>query len=165
MEQLQKSIEASSTEAVVMKNESELSSQKLDELKLSSYRVSSLEVELCAKDKEISQLVEDVQKLHVKGNRARELWESQRTQIEERLFKREKQLQDLEAELARKADYEEVKRELNVLKMIEFSESGHGDQPLEILLLEKNRLLINENTGVKNKCSELSEQLDFVSET
>ncbi len=161
-EQLQKSVEASSSEAVVLRDEGEATSQKLDEMKLNGYRVSSLEAEVAAKDKEILQLVEDVQKLHVKANKARELWEGQRGQMEERLAGRERQLEELEAEMARRADYEEVKRELTVLKMIEFSEGGQGEQPLEILLLEKNRVLMNENTGVKNRCAELGGQLEIV---
>ena len=83
-----------------------------------------------------------------------------------RLLRREKQLESLEVEMAGKSDYEELRRELNVFKMIEFSSYdavGAGEQqPLEILLLEKNRVLQNENTGLKNRLGEKSFTLENV---
>lgn len=62
-----------------------------------------------------------------------------------------------------------IKKELTILKSIEFSEqssemsiaeqSQHQQQkPLEVLLLEKNRFLQNENTQIKNKLNELQEK-------
>ena len=145
---------------------------QLDEMKLLSYRSSSLEVELNAKEKEIAQLVEDIQKLHMKSNKSREFHESQRGQLEEQLAEREKRVQELETELNNKKDYEELKRELGVLKTIEFSfpstmsnsnEAAMQQQPLELLLLEKNRFLQSENTQIKNKLADLNQQHDLVS--
>lgn len=161
-------LESSSKEQASAKGD-ELSQQQLDELKLSTLRTSSMEIELVAKEKEISQLVEDVQKLHMKFNKSREFYESQRSQLEERLNKREKQLENMENELKAKNDYDEVKRELSILKTIEFNygeSEGEGvkdQQPLEILLLEKNRHLQNENTATKNRLGDQHLQLETVS--
>ena len=96
--------------------------------------------------------------------KARELAESQRALLEERLAARERAVEGLEAELASRKDYEEMRRELNVLKMIEFGGAGldGSGQPLELLLLDKNRQLVNENTQIKNKLSELNRQFDLV---
>ncbi len=96
--------------------------------------------------------------------KARELAESQRALLEERLAARERAVEGLEAELAARKDYEEMRRELNVLKMIEFGGAGldESGQPLELLLLDKNRQLVNENTQIKNKLSELNRQFDLV---
>ena len=68
VEQYQKSLEASSHEAAHSRGD-ELNKQQLDAMRMSNLRVSGLEVELVAKDKEISQLVEDVQKLHAKSSK------------------------------------------------------------------------------------------------
>jgi homeobox protein cut-like len=153
-----------------------------------SFQTSTLEIELVAKEKEISQLVEDIQKLQMKSNKSREFYESQRQQLEERLASRERVLEQLETELRNKQDYDEIKRELSILKTIEFNASIEMDEqdvnsgglvtnavgapatnlaenqqiqkPLEILLLEKNRLIQNENTQIKNKLSELTSKMD-----
>lgn len=152
----------------------EASQQYLNDMKINNFRTSSLEIELAAKEKEISQLVEDVQKLHLKSNKSRELYENQREKLEERLLTREKNLKELEDQLLMKKDYDEIKRELDILKIIEFNTlkdenkiesvtTENSNQPLEILLLDKNRQLQNENTQVKNKLDELTFDLDRVS--
>lgn len=64
-----------------------------------SYQTSALEIELAAKEKEISQLVEDIQKLQMKSNKSREFYEGQRVQLEEKLMSRERTLDQLEQEL------------------------------------------------------------------
>lgn len=149
-----------------------------------NFQTSALEVELSAKEKEISQLVEDIQKLQLKSNKTREFYENQRAQLEEKLVGRERVLEQLEFELRNKQDYEEIKKELSILKSIEFSEEMFSSsskpannedglvtnavgapseqlsesmqqKPLEVLLLEKNRHLQNENTQFKNKMNDL----------
>ncbi|RXM95453.1 Homeobox protein cut-like 1 [Acipenser ruthenus] len=67
----------------------------------------------------------------------------------------------LEEKLKGQGDYEEVKKELNILKSMEFvpSESSatqDASKPLEVLLLEKNRALQSESTTLRIANSELS---------
>nr|XP_045243861.1 homeobox protein cut-like 1 isoform X7 [Macaca fascicularis] len=67
----------------------------------------------------------------------------------------------LEEKLKGQADYEEVKKELNILKSMEFAPSeGAGTQdaakPLEVLLMEKNRSLQSENAALRISNSDLS---------
>jgi homeobox protein cut-like len=100
-------------------NEIDLLESKLTK----SYHTSTLEIELAAKEKEISHLVEDIQKLQLKSNKTREFHESQRLQLEERLVSRERSLEQLEYELKKRQDYDEIKKELNILKAIEFGTS------------------------------------------
>ncbi|XP_064392801.1 protein CASP-like [Halichondria panicea] len=132
--------------------------------KVSSDNVE-LELELQARDKEISRLVEDVQRLQSSLSRLKEASAGQVTSLEEQLAGKTSTLRELETRLAAQSDYEEMKRELSVIKMIEFSSSaGQNDlvtekvtpsKPLEVLLLEKNRSLQNENTSLKVELSEL----------
>lgn len=123
---------------------------------------SSLEVELAAKEKEIAQLVEDVQRLQSTVNKLRDSSASQVAKLEEELEEKSCSLQKLEDILKSQEDYDEIKRELNLLKSIEFGSSGEdSSQPsageggsnkpktLEALLLEKNRALQSENTQLK----------------
>uniref|UniRef100_A0A8C9L3P1 Protein CASP n=1 Tax=Panthera tigris altaica TaxID=74533 RepID=A0A8C9L3P1_PANTA len=115
---------------------------------------SSLEVELAAKEREIAQLVEDVQRLQASLTKLRENSASQISQLEQQLSAKNKKLKG-------QADYEEVKKELSILKSMEFAPSeGAGTQdaskPLEVLLLEKNRSLQSENAALRISNSDLS---------
>ncbi|XP_043820534.1 homeobox protein cut-like 1 isoform X4 [Dromiciops gliroides] len=122
---------------------------------------SSLEVELAAKEREIAQLVEDVQRLQASLTKLRENSASQISQLEQQLSAKNSTLKQLEEKLKGQADYEEVKKELNILKSMEFAPSeGAGTQdaskPLEVLLLEKNRSLQSENATLRITNSDLS---------
>ncbi|XP_059934711.1 protein CASP isoform X4 [Mesoplodon densirostris] len=122
---------------------------------------SSLEVELAAKEREIAQLVEDVQRLQASLTKLRENSASQISQLEQQLSAKNSTLKQLEEKLKGQADYEEVKKELNILKSMEFAPAeGAGTQdssrPLEVLLLEKNRSLQSENAALRISNSDLS---------
>ncbi|XP_053562236.1 protein CASP isoform X4 [Bombina bombina] len=124
---------------------------------------SSLEVELTAKEREIAQLVEDVQRLQASLTKLRENSSSQISQLEQQLNTKNSTLKQLEDKLKVQADYEEIKKELNILKSMEFAQSeGHGAQdaskPLEVLLLEKNRAMQSENATLRISNSDLSVQ-------
>nr|XP_015223099.1 PREDICTED: protein CASP isoform X6 [Lepisosteus oculatus] len=122
---------------------------------------SSLEVELSAKEREIVQLVEDVQRLQASLSKLRENSASQISQLEQQLSSKNSTLKQLEEKLQEQADYEEVKKELNILKSMEFgpsegSTAQDSSKPLEVLLLEKNRALQSESAGLRIANSELS---------
>ena len=94
--------------------ETEVNDEKKAEIeqqqeKLIGYQTTALEIELAAKDKEISQLVDDVQKLQMKSNKMREFYEQQRIDLEDKLSARERSLEQLEYDLKKKLDYDEVR--------------------------------------------------------
>ena len=124
-----------------------------------------------------------MQKMQIKFNKSRELFEIQRIQLEERIAGSERVQEQYEKELKKKQDYDEIKRELNILKTIEFNlplqssqsiEEAKEDEllsddavgllqqqkPLELLLLEKNKNLQNELTQYKNRFSDLQFKYD-----
>ncbi|XP_052802047.1 homeobox protein cut-like 1 isoform X2 [Mya arenaria] len=125
---------------------------------------SNLEAELAAKEKEISQLVEDVQKLQASLQKLRENTSQQVGRLEEELSAKNKAFSILEDRLKTQEDYEEIKRELSVLRSVEFSGSGadevDGDvgksKSLEVLVLEKNKALQTENTQLKHTSKDIS---------
>ncbi|XP_033111583.1 protein CASP-like isoform X2 [Anneissia japonica] len=125
---------------------------------------SSLEIELAAKEKEISQLVEDVQRLQATNAKLRDTSSSQLSKLEEQLSARDTAFRKLEEKLQSQNDYDETKRELNVIKATEFNSSNGVDQEgtsnktLEMLLLEKNRALQSENTTLKVANQEINAQ-------
>ncbi|KAM5229282.1 homeobox protein cut-like 1 isoform 2-T2 [Ctenodactylus gundi] len=135
--------------------------QKAPDMAIEVLTRSSLEVELAAKEREIAQLVEDVQRLQASLTKLRENSASQISQLEQQLSAKSSTLKQLEEKLKGQADYEEVKKELNILKSMEFAPAeGAGTQdaakPLEVLLLEKNRSLQSENAALRISNSDLS---------
>uniref|UniRef100_A0A7N4V379 Protein CASP n=1 Tax=Sarcophilus harrisii TaxID=9305 RepID=A0A7N4V379_SARHA len=135
--------------------------QKAPDVAIEVLTRSSLEVELAAKEREIAQLVEDVQRLQASLTKLRENSASQISQLEQQLSAKNSTLKQLEEKLKGQADYEEVKKELTILKSMEFAPSeGSGTQdaskPLEVLLLEKNRSLQSENATLRITNSDLS---------
>uniref|UniRef100_A0AAZ3SFB3 Protein CASP n=2 Tax=Oncorhynchus tshawytscha TaxID=74940 RepID=A0AAZ3SFB3_ONCTS len=121
---------------------------------------SSLEAELGAKDREMVQLVEDVQRLQASLSKLRESSSTQITQLQLQLSTKTASLKQLEEKLQEHADYEEVKKELSILKSMEFGPTDSSVQdmskPLEVLLLEKNRSLQSESSSLRIANTELS---------
>ncbi|XP_061916250.1 cut-like homeobox 1b isoform X5 [Entelurus aequoreus] len=120
---------------------------------------SSLEAELRAKERETAQLVEDVQRLQASLTKLRETTSTQITQLEQQLSSKTAVLKELEEKLQKQADYEEVKKELGILKSVEFGTSDSvqdSSKPLEVLLLERNRSLQSESAALRIANSELS---------
>uniref|UniRef100_A0A672MJ51 Protein CASP-like n=1 Tax=Sinocyclocheilus grahami TaxID=75366 RepID=A0A672MJ51_SINGR len=128
---------------------------------------SSLESELSAKEREMLQLVEDVQRLQASLSTLRESSAAQISQLQQQL----KSQTQLEEKLQTQTDYEEVKKELSILKSMEFgpcdsSTAQDSSKPLEVLLLEKNRSLQSESASLRIANTELSScyaslQLEF----
>ncbi|KAL0994451.1 hypothetical protein UPYG_G00122440 [Umbra pygmaea] len=121
---------------------------------------SSLEVELSAKEREVLQLTEDVQSLQASLANVRDNSASQISQLEQQLSSKESSLKQLEERLQEQADYEDVKKELSVLKSMEFSSTNcssaqDSKKPLE-LLLEKSPSLKSENSSMRLNNTELS---------
>uniref|UniRef100_A0AAZ3PK30 Protein CASP n=1 Tax=Oncorhynchus tshawytscha TaxID=74940 RepID=A0AAZ3PK30_ONCTS len=100
---------------------------------------SSLEAELGAKDREMVQLVEDVQRLQASLSKLRESSSTQITQLQLQLSTKTASLKQLEEKLQEHADYEE-----------------DMSKPLEVLLLEKNRSLQSESSSLRIANTELS---------
>lgn len=132
---------------------------------------SSLEIELASKDKEIAQLVEDLKEVQqclsdLTYKSSQEIAELQRKRDED-IQKVEK----LEATILRQKDYDEIKRELNIMKSVEFGGScpnlnEEGDQdaslspkPLEVLLLEKTKALQNENMALRQSNATMTKRV------
>jgi len=111
----------------------------------------ALKAQLAAKEAEVATLVVDLQK----ATRAT-------TEEEARRLKREGELEtslattiqerdQLASKLAMQADYEGVKKDLNILKTLEFPsvQSEDDARPLEVLILERSKALQAENSMLR----------------
>ncbi|XP_046840802.1 protein CASP-like [Xenia sp. Carnegie-2017] len=159
-----------------LKSELEMSderSQKNMDDAFHSISKTNLERELSAKENEITQLVDDIQRLQAAMNKMREAGNQRIASLEQQLAEKTELIIELETKLRQQADYEEIRRELDILKSVEFSRSPSIEddsdtkdrvfekddrKSLEILLLEKNRGLQSENTKLKFAIEELTER-------
>lgn len=137
---------------------------------------SSLEAELSSKDKEISQLVEDIKNLQASLNTMRDTSSKQIQKLEDEMKELTESMEKMENKIAQQKDYEEVKRELNIMKSVEFgfssvtkdedNNASSPPKPLEVLLLEKTKAQANEitlqkqqNVALTKKVSDTEEEL------
>jgi homeobox protein cut-like len=94
-------------------------------------------------EKEVSQLVEDVQRLTRQSAEAEAKQAARAAALEAKLATTVGQVAGLEERLARQQDYETVKKELAILRALEFSSSQEeedANRPLEVLILERSKV-------------------------
>lgn len=123
---------------------------------MNALKNSSLEVELASKDREYQQLIEEYQRLQRTHARSKEEDNCRINRLEEELESAKEKIDQLEKRLSEQADYEDLKRELAVIKSIEFGAASERAKPLEVLVLEKNKQLQSELTQQKNANVELA---------
>ncbi|CAF1484562.1 unnamed protein product, partial [Adineta steineri] len=153
-EQLDQAQQYMTSSTATNKNFDDNLSQEQSERKLRE----KLELELASKEREIAALVTDTQKLQSTLIKVKETSVSQISDLENVLNTKDKHIAQLESKLHSLADYDEIKRELTILKSIEFPSMNRSNdeqtnnlskKSLETLLLEKNRTLQSENTQMK----------------
>ncbi|XP_022237797.1 homeobox protein cut-like isoform X2 [Limulus polyphemus] len=118
---------------------------------------STLETELAAKEKKISQLADDIQSLQSTVNNLKETSASQIVHLEELLVKKNKTIEELEEKLTQQKDYAKIKKELNILKYMGFSNKRNsrnqhhspesGPDTTSKLLLSKEETLRPDTTS------------------
>ncbi|XP_013784656.2 homeobox protein cut-like [Limulus polyphemus] len=135
-----------------------LASTTSQESEMSERDHSPLELDLAAKDKEISQLVEDIKKLKSTINNLKETSAYQIAQLEEMLAGKTKAIQWLEKKLTKQRDYEEIKKEINILKSTELRNNTSPEddnnakreyklfKSMDISLMEKDKNLSTDNS-------------------
>jgi len=162
-EKYAESLKEQLTQALEARKNEQTEQERLDQ-SLNSVTTSSLEVQLAAKDREISQLVDEVHHLQSVANKVRDSSKREIAMLEEQLAEKSAMVESFKTKLEAQDDYDEIKRELNILKIIEFGERDHSStestKSLEKLLLEKNRGLQTENTNLKVKSNGLQDKCD-----
>jgi homeobox protein cut-like len=93
----------------------------------------------------VSQLVEDVQRLTRAAAEAETKQAARAAALEAKLAATVGQVAGLEERLARQQDYEAIKKDLAILRALEFSSSSSQEEedanrPLEVLILERSKV-------------------------
>lgn len=123
---------------------------------------SELRLQLHAKEKEVIQLVEDIQKANRNLQENEVKYERKVTDLERGLTEVEKIKEELQVKLSKQSDYESVKKDLSILKTLEFpSHSSDQDdsRPLEVLILERSKALQSDNSMLRQDKERLVREL------
>nr|XP_046242175.1 homeobox protein cut-like 2 isoform X2 [Scatophagus argus] len=107
---------------------------------------SKLEAALLAKDREILRLLENIQRLQFTLQEVQETSANQILELERQLAYKTEAIERLEAKLQSQMDYEEIKTELSILKVMKLasangSSSQDSAKAAEALLLDKEAFL------------------------
>ena len=71
------------------------------------------------------------------------------SELESRLAEASAAAQDAAEKLDAMSDYETVKKELGILRSLEFPSSEDDNKPVEVLILERSKHLQSENTSLR----------------
>ena len=108
-----------------------------------------MDVEVKNKESEIIRLVEETHGLQTELAKKDSELRSRSTNFDQELARLRLVQTEVQAQLTARKDYEEIKKELGILRSIEFGETDHKDKSLEVLLLEKNKTLQAENSNLR----------------
>lgn len=125
--------------------------------------VANLESEVAAKERELSQVLDDYRELQDAHAQMNASTTNRMSGYDAALETRAAELAELEGKLKGYGDYETIKHELNVLKGIEFksemAQGGGAAKSLDALLASKNRTLDAANTDLKRESARLAARL------
>eukprot|EP00092_Neocalanus_flemingeri_P029576 GFUD01032122.1.p1 GENE.GFUD01032122.1~~GFUD01032122.1.p1 ORF type:complete len:685 (-),score=272.26 GFUD01032122.1:168-2222(-) len=148
--------------------------EKLSELKENTYKddqddeglqneeASELRLQLSAKEKEVVQLVEDIQKANRNFQENEVKCVRKVSELEKALIDVEKVKNQVEVKLAYQNDYESIKKDLSILKTLEFpshSTEQDDNRPLEVLILERSKSLQTDNSMLRQDKERLIREL------
>ena len=100
--------------------------------------------ELDSKEREVKQLLSDLKELKETTATEQATMENKIEEMEGEKQEAEKRLLKTELKLEMQSDYETIKKELNILKSLEFSQHEGGDgeeQSSQVILLARNLTL------------------------
>lgn len=111
-------------------------------------------MQLAAKEREVATLVEDLQKNNKHILEMETKYSGLVSTLERRLTGLEEDKVELAARLEKQGDYQQVKKELGILRTLEFSNQDNttdnnqteDSRPLEVLILERSKVLQSENS-------------------
>lgn len=113
---------------------------------------SELKLQLHAKEKEVVQLVEDIQKANKCIQESEVKYEKKIAALEKSLYDSEQVKEELNSKLSKQVDYENIKKDLSILKTLEFpshSMEEDDNRPLEVLILERSKTLQSDNSMLR----------------
>ncbi|KAJ1949563.1 hypothetical protein EC988_004724, partial [Linderina pennispora] len=114
-------------------------------------------------EEETERLFSSLEKAEAELHRQEARFASEQSSAGRDAVAKEDELKRLRAELKRCADYDEVKRDLEIMKSVEFSDWGMGEDAQDGESLE--RMLVKQNKALENKLTDARNQLSSAQQT
>ena len=127
----------------------------------------ALSRELASKEREVKQLMDELERVKSEKSKDDAVISEERSERAVEKERNETLIRELEAKLAAQADYDAIKRDLNILTSHDFPQDKEGSEsgnkrPLEVVILEKSKVLQNENSTLRIERDRLSQELTDV---
>jgi len=112
-------------------------------------------LQLAAKEREVNQLMEDLARANKSGQEVEAKYSVRLSDLERRLEGLEVEKLELQSKLDKQKDYHAIKKDLSILKTLEFSsnqlmsDTTEDSRPLEVLILERSKVLQSENSMLR----------------
>ncbi|KAJ3324599.1 camp-dependent protein kinase catalytic subunit [Boothiomyces sp. JEL0866] len=108
---------------------------------------------------QIQELESQIHSIEKSNKHDQEIYKVKVTELERQVATKQVEIKQKETLLEEYSDYEEIKRELEIMKGVEIEQTDEN-LPLERMLLDKNKKLENENISLKNEISSINESLE-----
>lgn len=125
--------------------------------------IQDLERRLSSKEREIERLVGQLTVVSDQLACDQQTSSSRTSELESRLAEASAAAQNATEKLDAMSDYETVKKELGILRSLEFPSSEDENKPVEVLILERSKHLQSENTSLRMDKERLARSLDETS--
>lgn len=120
-----------------------------------------LKRELSCKAIEVEHLLADVTKLTARCQKDEDEMRKSAAQFDKETAELKKTIQSLELKLERQADYENIKKDLAILKSLEFSQDtedvDNEKRPLEVMILERSKVKASCTITMTQSCYHIFE--------
>ena len=137
----------------------DLASDSLNDLDM----IKELQEEILAKEREISVITTETNKLHTESASNKLQAHQKITNLEATNLQLTSKVETLETKLKVVSDYDSIKKDLSILRTLEFGDDaadGSSEQrPLEVMILERSKALQSENTSLRMEKERLSSEL------
>jgi len=176
-------LERANSRVAAVERRNEILRAEIEALRTGSdsvHRIQALEAQLSESDAEAQRLRVAFEELKRNTSESISATEKKLLEAEKESNARGVEIESLKARVKQYADYDEIKRELGIMKFVEFGEDDGDEAPmpdpnadkanlqqgqsLEGLLMAKNRKLLEELTKIRVLHAELESSLQAVSE-
>ncbi|KAJ3271877.1 camp-dependent protein kinase catalytic subunit [Terramyces sp. JEL0728] len=108
---------------------------------------------------QIQELESQIHSIEKTNKHDQEVYKVKVVELERQVATKQVEIKQKETLLEEYSDYEEIKRELEIMKGVEIEQTD-DNLPLERMLLDKNKKLENENISLKNELSNVNDSLE-----
>jgi homeobox protein cut-like len=129
-----------------------------------SEAVKDLQRELSSKEREVSHLTSEMTRISTSSTSSHEENQAKINILEAANNELTAKINDLKENVTSMADYENVKKDLSILRSLEFGDETSPERSLEVMILERSKALQTENTSLRMEKERLISELTLANQ-